>query len=80
MSTRTLLLNALSFIELDAVRICLTEGVVVTAGEMPADFSVSSLLSLGLGLEKDFKMSGCSRFGLEILLIALFSLFGGGSD
>lgn len=77
MSTKTLLLYALSFIELDAVRICLTECVVVTAGEVPAEFSVS-LLSLGLGLEKDLKMSGCSRLGLEILLIALFSLFGGG--
>lgn len=78
MSTRTLLLNALSLKELDAVRICLTEGVVVTAGEVPSEFSVSSLLSLGLGLEKDLKMSGCSRLGLEILLIALLSLFGGG--
>lgn len=35
---------------------------------------MSSLVSFALGLEKDWKMSDCSRFGAAGLLVGFFSV------
>lgn len=59
---------------------CLTECALAIAEEVSAEFLASVLFSFGLGLEKDLKMSDCSRLMPEALPIAFFSVFRGGWD
>ena len=75
MSARLFLLGTLSFKELRLGGVHLTESELGIIEDAPAELPVSSRLTVGLGLEKDLKMSECSLLVLSDLLPELSSGF-----